>query len=302
LLSGKHISLFLKLKQKVIERDARIIPTFTTGSERLDRQRSVGVFDSGVGGLSVLEHLHRQLPAENLIYVADSAWMPYGALQHEVVRERCRLVSRFLIGQGAKALVVACNTATAAAIESLRSEFPLPIIGMEPAVKPAVEATRNGVIGVLATAGTLSSEKFLRLVKRFDSHAEVVFQPGNGLVELVEAGELTGERTRTLLESHLKPLLSRGIDVLVLGCTHYPFLVPLIRDIVGENVVILDTGRAIAAELGRQLDRHDLCASAGETGSVRFYSSRANEENRSMISRLWGDEIVLEKLPEESDG
>lgn len=268
----------------------------------MNNRKPIGVFDSGVGGLSVLEQIHRLLPGESLIYVADSAWMPYGALNHEVIRERCRNISRFLIGQGAKALVVACNTATAAAIGELRHEFPLPIIGMEPAVKPAVEATRNGVIGVLATAGTLSSDKFMRLVKRFDAHAEVVFQPGNGLVELVEAGELSGERTRALLEKHLQPLLQRGIDALVLGCTHYPFLTPLIREIVGDGVTILDTGPAIAAELKRQLEKNGLAAQGGSAGSVCFYSSRPDAANRQMISRLWGSQIDLQKLPEEKDG
>lgn len=265
-------------------------------------RQPVGVFDSGVGGLSVLEHIHRQLPGETLIYVADSAWMPYGSLSGDAVRQRCRIISRFLIGQGAKALVVACNTATAAAIEMLRSEFALPIIGMEPAVKPAVQATRAGVIGVLATSGTLASEKFSRLVKRFDSHAEVVFQPGEGLVELVEAGDLSGAKTRSLLEKHLQPLLDRGVDALVLGCTHYPFLTPLIREIVGDAVVILDTGAAIAAELKRQLEGNGLAAPQGSAGSVRFYSSRVTEENRRMISRLWGCEVVLQQLTEEDDG
>lgn len=268
----------------------------------MSNQQAVGVFDSGVGGISVLEQIRRLLPAEALIYVADSAWMPYGALDHEVIRERCRLISRFLVGQGCKALVVACNTATAAAIEQLREEFPLPIIGMEPAVKPAVEATRNGVIGVLATAGTLSSEKFSRLVKRFDSHAEVVFQPGDGLVELVEAGELTGDRTRALLEKHLQPLMDRGVDALVLGCTHYPFLTPLIREIVGDDVAILDTGRAIALELARQLEKHGLRAPEGSQVGIEFYSSNPTEGNRDMISRLWGEAVNLKHLPEEKNG
>lgn len=265
------------------------------------KQRPIGIFDSGVGGLSVLEHVHRLLPEESLIYVADSAWMPYGLLSDAAVSARCHLIGSFLVAQGAKALVVACNTATAAAIENLRRDFPLPIIGMEPAVKPAVEATKAGVIGVLATSGTLASEKFSRLVKRFDSHAEVVFQPGDGLVERVEAGELCDDRTRKLLEKHLQPLMDRGVDTLVLGCTHYPFLSPLIREIVGNDMVILDTGRAIAAELKRQLEKHGL-RSAGDTAAgVRFYSSRPTDENRRMISTLWGEDIILERLPEKDN-
>jgi len=223
----------------------------------LSRIEPIGLFDSGVGGLSVLRHVQRLLPEERLIYVADSAFMPYGLQGSQLIRQRCHQITDFFIDQQAKAVVVACNTATAAAIESLRESYAIPIIGMEPAVKPAVESSRSGIIGVLATSGTLSSEKFSKLVQRFNSHAEVVFQPGEGLVQLVESGELQSERARDLLQQSLAPLLSRNIDVLVLGCTHYPFLAPLMREIVGEKITILDTGSAIAAELKRQLPRAD---------------------------------------------
>jgi len=266
------------------------------GDDLLDSHQPIGVFDSGVGGLSVLEHIHRLLPAEQLLYVADSAYMPYGSRNSDAVSERCHRITRFFIGQGAKAVVVACNTATAAAIESLRADFPVPIIGMEPAVKPAVEATRAGVIGVLATSGTLASEKFTRLVNRFDSHAEVVFQPGTGLVEQIEAGDLDSEKTRTLLEGHLAPLLARGVDALVLGCTHYPFLIPLIRDMIGDDVVILDTGYAIAAELKRQLEKSQSRAPEAAAGSVRFFSSGDIERVQPMISRLWGSRVMVGKI------
>jgi len=262
----------------------------------LSSQQPIGVFDSGVGGLSVLRHVRDLLSGERLIYVADSAYMPYGSLTLEAVEERCHRIAGFFAMQGAKAVVVACNTATAAAIEALRRDFTLPIIGMEPAVKPAVEATRAGVIGVLATSGTLASKKFSGLVKRFGSSAEVIFQPGSGLVELVEAGEFDSPRTRELLEACLLPLLERRADVLVLGCTHYPFLTPLIREIVGSNVTILDTGDAIASELKRQLETRELTAPEDAVGSVQFFSSGDVEHSESMISHLWGRDVAVEKL------
>lgn len=261
----------------------------------MDSHQPIGVFDSGVGGLSVLDHIHRLLPSEQLIYVADSAYMPYGSQSPEMISERSQLITRFFVEQGVKAVVVACNTATAAAIASLRETFPLPIIGMEPAVKPAVEATRVGVIGVLATSGTLSSEKFSKLVARFDSHAEVVFQSGTGLVEQVEAGALESEKTMALLQKHLAPLLERGVDALVLGCTHYPFLAPAIRSIVGEGVAVLDTGEAIAVELKRQLEKSQQLAVEGG-GQVSFFSSGDIEGVEPMISRLWGRAVQVQPL------
>ena len=262
----------------------------------MSSQQPIGVFDSGVGGLSVLRHVHDLLPDERLIYVADSAYMPYGSLTLAAVEERCHRIAGFFVKQGAKALVVACNTATAAAIESLRRDFALPIIGMEPAVKPAVEATKAGVIGVLATSGTLASEKFSGLVKRFGSDAEVMFQPGSGLVEQVEAGDFDSDKTREMLQTHLVPLLERGVDVLVLGCTHYPFLTPLISEIVGRDVTILDAGDAIAAELKRQLEKNRLTSAKGSVGGLQFFSSGDVERSQSMISHLWGSDVAVEKL------
>lgn len=247
----------------------------------------------------MLEHVHRQLPAENLMYVADAAYMPYGSLQPDLIQARSHLIADFFIRQGAKAMVVACNTATAVAVEELRHSFQIPIIGMEPAVKPATHATKAGVIGVLATSGTLASEKFSKLVKRFGSSAEVIFQPGSGLVEQVEAGDFKSDRTRELLKQHLEPLMQRGVDTLVLGCTHYPFLIPLIREITGDQVVILDTGDAIASELKRQLGVAGLVAPGGTKGSVTFYSSGDVEAGRVMISRLWGRGVTVEHFPEE---
>ena len=264
----------------------------------MSSQQPIGIFDSGVGGLSVLRHVHDLLPGEMLLYVADSAHMPYGSLTHEAVEDRCHRIINFFIEQNAKAVVVACNTATAAAIESLRRDFSLPIIGMEPAVKPAVEASRAGVIGVLATSGTLVSDKFSRLLKRFGSSAEVVFQPGLGLVEQVEAGDFDSHKTREMLKEHLQPLLEHGMDVLVLGCTHYPFLTPVIREIVGSEITILDAGDAIAVELKRQLDKNCLIASENGVGGLQFFSSGDVDSSRETVSKLWGSEVEIRALPE----
>ena len=184
----------------------------------------IGVFDSGVGGLSVLHDVRRELPHEHLLYVADSVHAPYGDRTQAFVEARSIAIVRFLVTQGAKAIVVACNTATSMAVDALRSEFSLPCVAMEPAVKPAVSITKSGVIGVLATTATLSSPRFARLVSHFGSDVDVVLQACPGLVEHVEKGELAHDATRALVEQYVRPLVARGADTLVLGCTHYPFL------------------------------------------------------------------------------
>jgi glutamate racemase len=189
----------------------------------------IGVFDSGVGGLTVLREIRRELPQEALLYVADSGHAPYGDKPHQAIIARSLAISEFLIGQGAKAIVVACNTATAAAVSELRARYSLPIVAMEPAVKPAVARTRSGVVGVLATSQTAASHRFVQLLGRFNVGAEVLVQPCPGLVERIEAGDLDGGTTRALVADYLTPLLEQGADTLVLGCTHYPILTPLIH-------------------------------------------------------------------------
>jgi len=214
---------------------------------------TIGVFDSGVGGLSVLQHIRQTLPGERLIYVADSAHVPYGDKSQHTIEQRSIALTRFLISQGADAIVIACNTATAAAAATLREQFDLPIIGMEPAVKPAVAASHSGVVGVLATIGTLESARFAALLERYAGEVKIVTQGCPGLVEQVEQGDLHGIRTRELVERYTAPLLEKGADTLILGCTHYPFLAPLIRDVVGEGVTLVDTGAAVARHLKSRL-------------------------------------------------
>lgn len=262
----------------------------------MDRERITGVFDSGVGGLSVLAHIHRHLPAERLLYVADSAYMPYGCRASRDVEKRCLKLARFFVEHEAKALVVACNTATSMAIDALRQQLDIPVIGMEPAIKPAVSGSRAGVVGVLATIGTVNSSKFNLLMSRYAGHARLIVQPAPGLVECVERGELQAKQTRDLLATYLEPLMAAGMDTLVLGCTHYPFLMPLIRQLLGEEVMIVDTGPAIARELGRQLDRHRLRAADGMAGSVRFRSTGDISTVEPLMARLWGERTGVSSL------
>ncbi len=258
--------------------------------------KAVGIFDSGVGGLSVLSRIRQHLPAEHLLYVADSAYMPYGCKTSAEVKRRCLLVSEFLMNQGIKALVIACNTATSVAVQTLRDELDIPVIGMEPPVKPAVHSSKAGVVGVLATSGTLNSDKFNRLQSRFAAQVELLVQPCPGLVELIEQGDLQTDQIRSLLASCLQPLLDKGVDTLVLGCTHYPFILPLIRQIAGDDVSIVDTGDAIARELKRQLHTYHLLSESHQGGSVQFWSTGDIEAVQPVMSRLWNEQLSVNSL------
>ena len=261
-------------------------------------QNPIGVFDSGVGGLSVLREIRRELPGEDLLYVADSGHAPYGDKPGQLIEARSVAIVEFLMSQRAKAVVVACNTATGAAIETLRARFPLPIVAMEPAVKPAAANTKSGVIGVLATGSTLASENFERLFTRFGTGVDILVQPCPGLVEQVEAGNLSGNQTRALLEQYVLPLLERQADTIVLGCTHYPFLAPLIREITGPSVAIVDPSAAIARELRRRLADTGLLSLEARTGTERFWSSAAPDKARPVISQLWRAGIEVWSLPD----
>ncbi|MBV6287518.1 glutamate racemase [Pseudomonas aegrilactucae] len=247
----------------------------------------VGVFDSGVGGLSVLAEISHLLPNESLLYVADCGHIPYGEKSPEFIRQRCRKVADFFQQQGAKAMVLACNTATVAAVADLRERYPhWPLVGMEPAVKPAAAATRSGVVGVLATTGTLQSAKFAALLDRFASDVRVITQPCPGLVELIETGELDSPALRQLLRSYVEPLLAAGCDTLILGCTHYPFLKPLLAQMVSPAVAIIDTGAAVARQLQRLLGERGLLAS-GPARAAQFWTSASPEHMRNILPVLW---------------
>ncbi|MFC1748392.1 glutamate racemase [Pseudomonadota bacterium] len=218
----------------------------------------IGIFDSGVGGLSVLKEIRQRLPRENLIYLADSAFAPYGEKSPEVIIDRSHYCSDWLIGQGAKAVVVACNTATAAAVHSLRESLSVPVIAMEPAVKPAVSMSKQRRVGVLATSGTLLSEKFATLQRRHANGAEVITQPCPGLVEEIEKGDLDSPQLTQLLERYVGALVAQGVDVIVLGCTHYPLVRVQIDQLLPADVWLIDSGAAVAQRVELQLQHYGL--------------------------------------------
>jgi len=256
-------------------------------SAMAERSAPVGVMDSGVGGLSVLAEIQRLLPNETLLYVADCGHVPYGEKSPDYIRERCRRIAGFFREQGAKALVLACNTATVAAAADLRELYPnWPLVGMEPAVKPAAAATRSGVVGVLATTGTLQSAKFAALLDRFASDVLVITQPCPGLVELIETGDLCSPTLRQMLWGYVEPLLAAGCDTLILGCTHYPFLRPLLAGMVPPDVAIIDTGAAVARQLQRLLGNNGLLA-AGPAQATRFWTSADPSSLKKILPVLW---------------
>ena len=257
----------------------------------------IGVFDSGLGGLSVLRHIRERLPAEDLLYCADSAFVPYGDRPIHEIRERVFFIAGALLDQGAKALVLACNTATAAAIHELRHERPhLPIIGMEPGLKPAVTLSATGRVGILATAGTLRSDKFRHLIERYGAGHEVVMQACPGLVEQVEKGALDTVETAGLVAGYVRPLVAAGADALVLGCTHYPFLRALIEQAAGAGVAVIDTGPAVARQVENQLRHHGLLQPGHGPGTVRFLTSGDPCVQTEAISRLWGEPVEVGRL------
>lgn len=228
-------------------------------------QAPVGIFDSGLGGLSVLRHIRARLPHENLVYFADSAYAPYGGRPEAAVLERTMAVAGYLAAQQCKALVIACNTATAAAVSAVRERYPLlPVVGVEPGLKPAALCSASRVVGVLATARTLASARFQTLESRLatDTGVRFVSQACSGLADQVEKGELRSPATAALVRGYVEPLVRQGADTLVLGCTHYPFLLPLIEDAAvragGRGVRIIDTGEAVARQLSRVLVERTL--------------------------------------------
>ncbi len=258
---------------------------------------AIGVFDSGVGGLSVLREIRHALPHENLLYVADSGHAPYGDQPSEFIEGRASAVVRFLLDSHVKAITIACNTVTVVAVEKLRSWSPVPIIAIEPAIKPATTHTKSGVIGVLATSRTLASGNVARLVEKHAQHLQVHLQPCPGLVEQIERAELDSEQTRALVRKFVEPLLEKGADTLVLGCTHYPFLSALIREVAGPNVIILDPAPAVAREVARRLDSAGISATADCLGSEHFYTSGPLSDAQHAMPRLWGKPITVQALP-----
>lgn len=244
----------------------------------------IGIFDSGVGGLSVFREIRKLLPEERYIYYSDNAHCPYGEKSVGYIIDRAREITRFLLDKGAEIIVVACNTATAAAIATLREDFNIRFIGMEPAVKPAVRSTITGVVGVLATAGTLKADKYLHTREKFSEGIKIVEHIGEGFVELVEKGCLTGEEAEKIVSTSLKPLLDEGADRIVLGCTHYPFLADTIAETAASlypdrDIEIIDPAPAVARHLSEIMKTEALIHNEGF--GIELYSS--------------GDETILKE-------
>ena len=246
----------------------------------------IGVFDSGEGGLSVLKEITRLLPTEKYIYYSDNAYCPYGEKTPEFIQNRARAITDTLLEKGADIIVVACNTATAAAISVLRAEYPsVKFIGMEPAVKPAALGTVSGTIGVLATAGTLKGSKYLKTKESVDDHVNVVEHVGRGFVELVEEGKFSGPEVESVVSASLKPLLETGADIIVLGCTHYPFLRPHLREFLGNRrIEIIDGSMGTAKELKRRLAEKNLLHAEKREQQIIFENSMEKQE---MIDLSW---------------
>lgn len=251
----------------------------------------IGIFDSGIGGLSVFREILKILPEQRYIYYSDNANCPYGEKSEDFIIERARFITSFLISKGADIIVIACNTATAAAISILRKEFPINFIGMEPAVKPAAKCTKTGVVGVLATSGTLKAEKYRDTRERFAYDIRIVEHVGNGFVELVECGKTSGTETEAIVEKSLRPLLEEGADTIVLGCTHYPFLSGAISNVASKvaqerEVMIIDPAPAVARHLLEIMQEEGLPSSSPEGFGIELHASGQPDMLIAMYDRL----------------
>jgi glutamate racemase len=255
---------------------------------------TVGIFDSGVGGLTVADALHRLLPALPLRYVADTACFPYGERSEEAVQERSMKVARRLVAEGCSLLVVACNTASSAALERLRAELDVPIVGMEPPLKPAVEHTRTGRVAVLVTPGTARGDRLARLQDDHAGDVEVEMVPMPGLADLVEHGDIAGPAVERAVGDGLADPLRRGVDAIALGCTHYGFLRPVIERLAGQDVEVIDAAGPVARRVHQQLEAHDLphdgkageaaiaCSVTGDAGAFAGAVARLREDGASL--------------------
>ena len=255
-------------------------------------KQSIAVFDSGLGGLTVLRALRGRLPQEDYFYFADTRFLPYGDRPEAFLKERGVLIAEALAERGAKALVIACNTATAAAAEAIRAATALPIVALEPGVKPAAALTKSGVIGVLATTRTLQSERFQRLVGNHANHLQVVVQACPGLAEAIETQGPHSPAVAALLDAFVAPLAAAGADVVVLGCTHYPWVAEAIARRMPAGVTLLDTGEPVARQLERLLSAANLVG--GGSGPLRGAASGAAHKVTATVDRLWGEHLAGE--------
>src|SRR6266498_994844 len=256
----------------------------------LNSKSPIGIFDSGVGGISVLRAIREQMPEESVIYFGDQGHIPYGSRSMEQIQTFSETITKFLLEQNAKIIVVACNTASAAALKYLRERFPnVSFVGMEPAVKPAAERTQTGKVGVLATPATFQGVLYASVVERFANGVELFQSTCPGLVQQIEMGNLDGQETRRILEAALLPMLEEKIDTVVLGCTHYPFVIPLIQQIVGDCIRVIDPAPAVAKQTERLLEARGIRATSQSKGEVKFYTSGNPTGLKSLLPNLLGE-------------
>ena len=246
------------------------------------KNNPIGIFDSGIGGTSILNEIHQLLPNENIIYLADSKNAPYGNKSKEAIIALSEKNTQWLLNHNCKIIVVACNTATTNAIAYLRKKYPIPFIGIEPAIKPAALKTKTKTIGILATKGTLSSALFHKTSELYAHNIDVIEQIGEGIVQLIEAGKTNSPEMETLLKNYLEPMITRNIDHLVLGCTHYPYLIPMLKKMLPNKVTIIDSGQAVAKQTKNVLSQSNLLTSRSNTGSVQLFSN----QNIAVLSKI----------------
>jgi len=251
----------------------------------------IGIFDSGVGGLSIARRVREILPNENILYLADSAHAPYGTKSETYTTQRSSLILNFLMKKKVKAIVIACNTATASSIENLRSKYTVPIIGVEPGIKPAALKSTSGVVGVLATSQTLNSLSFGNLSNRFSSNIKIEIQPCPGLVEQVEKVNLYSIKTQDMIKQYVFPLLEKGADNIVLGCTHYGFLESVIKKVVGQEVGVINTDLAVARQVARILQAEKILTASQSVGNEEFWTSGDHNIASRQFSALWGKQL-----------
>ena len=254
----------------------------------------IGLFDSGVGGLSLLRELRSLLPNENFIYISDNAFAPYGALPPKDIRERSQALTQWHIKQSCKLVVVACNTATTNCIELLRKTYQIPIVGIEPAIKPAALQTKTGVIGLLATKGTLSSGLFHETSTAYAQGVRIIEKEGKHLVEMIESGMLQSEEIEQLLQDYTKPMIEQGADHLVLGCTHYPFLIPILNRTLPKHIKIVDSNGAVARQVVNVLNKTELGCESQHLGNTTYYCTGDSQAMRQFIST---DDVNVLSIP-----
>tara|TARA_B100000700_G_scaffold45434_1_gene47523 strand:+ start:1084 stop:1941 length:858 start_codon:yes stop_codon:yes gene_type:complete len=257
---------------------------------------SIGIFDSGVGGLAIAQQVRQLLPQYDIHYVADSGFMPYGDKSHEQVKSRCSRITSYLCEHGASAIVLACNTATMAAIDTLRAQFTLPIVGVEPGVKPALSLSKTKVVGVLATPNTVASPRFIQLCQRQGkASGRIIFQPCPELARTIEQLQLSGKKVEQLLHSYAQPLIDQGADVLVMGCTHYAFIAPVLRKLYGPHIDVLTTEQAVALQLQRCLPSQAVNP-ASKVGKTRFATSACPDYFHHQLRCLWPQNVSTEVI------